>query len=234
MKKLFALMLISLILLTSCADIDKTGTGSGEDILPFDVIVIGAHPIIGAGYDYKDNLPPTNVDYIATRSYSEDWKGKQIKDTLSYNLNIVFSRDLYDLKGNYSHSVDSQADVSGIIDTKEKFESFYEGYTTEKYSDRFPQNFFENNILFVMYFDGGSIDYPYVKVEYTFDTDTKGLNVAFSTRPHEGWGSDYKLAIPALSIAYLIPIAKSDITVDGKLVPYEELRIEVTGNLTVE
>ena len=34
--------------------------------------------------------------------------------------------------------------------------------------------------------------------------------------------------------AYLIPIAKSDITVDGKLVPYEELKVEVTGDLTLE
>jgi hypothetical protein len=36
------------------------------------------------------------------------------------------------------------------------------------------------------------------------------------------------------SIAYIISIAKSDITVDGKLVPYEELNIEVTGKLMLD
>ena len=85
-----------------------------------------------------------------------------------------------------------------------------------------------------MYFDGDSTDYPYVKVDYKFDTASKGLNISLSTRPHDGWGSDCRLAIPALPTTYLIPIAKSDITIDGKLVPYEELNIEVSGKLMLD
>ena len=56
--------------------------------------------------------------------------------------------------------------------------------------------------------------------------------IDFSERQLDGWEP---MDIEVVGItAYLIPIAKSDITVDGKLVPYEELKVEVTGDLTLE
>ena len=76
-------------------------------------------------------------------------------------------------------------------------------------------------------------DMPFVKADYSFDSDTKSLNISLTTRPHDGW---HKMGetLNLHSIAYIISIAKSDITIDGKLVPYEELNIEVTGKLMLD
>ena len=233
MKKLLAIILISLMLLSSCADVDKSDSGSGGDTAPmFDVLsVTNVFPTMSKGYNEKDNPPPTMIDYVV--QMENKLSKEQMIEILTYTTNITLYVASLDAEGKEYQSYDVEAEVSGIIDDKEKFITFYEGFTDERYSDRFPDKFFEDNIVLIIYFGIKGYDSPFVKLDYSFDSETNDLNLLFTTRPHEGWGNKAYDAVLRGS-AYIIPIAKSDLTVDGKLVPYEELNIAVSRKLTVE
>ena len=231
MKKMLALILISFMLLSSCSYIDKSGAGSSDELLSFDVLALTSHfPQLEDGYDYKNNLPPTSINYILPMNGIGE---KEIKECLTYETDIVLNNTYYYVRTNTENVSNVQMDISGIIDDKNKFRRFYEGIQYEKYSDRFSDNFFKNNILLITYCCGKGFDMPFVKADYSFDSDTKSLNISLTTRPHDGW---HKMGetLNLHSIAYIISIAKSDITIDGKLVPYEELNIEVTGKLMLD
>ena len=225
MKKLFALFLISIMLLSSCADIDKSGSGSGDTVPTFDVIALTNNlPPMSMGYNATDNPPPTTIDHIV--NISGDLSREQLEELLACKTDITLGGSS---NGETVVSVRTfKADLAGIIDNKENCIAFYEGITEELYSDRFSDDFFENYVVLTMFFFNQGYDDPFVNVYYSFDSETKKLRISFTERPHEGWGDNGYDAVLHTS-GYFIPISKSDITIDGKLVPYEELNIEVTG-----
>ena len=222
MKKLLAIILISLMLLSSCADADKSGAGGGD--APFDVLLITNKTPYEDPY-YKSDDPPASIDYI-----NEFWDFPDIEyyNILSYKPDIEF-------KGRESGRDPS---FCGIIDNEKKFKSYYEDLTNYKeltngkYEDRFPENFFDDCFILLICYICDTFEPTFVKVDYTFEPDEKGLNLTFTTRPHEGW-----LDCPTENVGtsvLLVPIAKKDVVVDGKLVRYEDLNIEVNYMLTDE
>jgi hypothetical protein len=93
-------------------------------------------------------------------------------------------------------------------------------------NEHFSETHFDDNIVIIAYSNHEAV---FLGFDYGFDPLSKTLKIKFSTRPHEGWHESL-LDVSGYT-AYIVSVAKSDITVDGKLVPYEELNIEVTGNL---
>ena len=231
MKKLFALFLISIMLLSSCADIDKSGAGGGD--APFDVLVITSFYPVNA-LDYKSGDPLANLDYICRYWNVYDYDYDKF---FSYKPNAKFFLGTTAMK--------TAPDFCGIFDSEKKFKSFYEhlnlgNYTPypddqfleEKYEDHFSEGFFDDCFILYIAYLGSTFHWPFVNVDYTFESNEKNLNVTFTTRPHEGWRAS--AADSVKTTMYIVPIAKKDIKVDGKLVPYEELNIEVNYMLTFE
>lgn len=215
MRKLFALVLISILLSYSCTKADKSDVGE----YTLDVIVsTNQFPIIDADYNGEDHSR-ANIDYIVPMNGA---MSVSIRDVISCEVDVTF-KDFQIDKG--------ARNIFGIISNSLPFKSYYRESTGENYNTRFSQDFFGENIVLYMYLQFK--DFPFAKVDYTFDPESKTLNLIFLERSHEGWET-YIDPEFVPSTAYFIPIAKSDITIDGKLVPYDELNIEVTGKLTLD
>ena len=243
MKKIFSMFLVSLLLLTSCVTSvedfkgNSSGTNNAMSVsskleekmkITNGIVITTKYPHAYPAYKEYGLNTPTKIDYILQKkggSYEE------IELAMSYEANIIVSGVTYDYGSLTKQYWEHTPKFSGIADNKEKFKNLYESLTGENYSDRFSDEFFEDNIVFFMHSSPG-FEVCFVGFEYGFDSETKKLKIAFETRPHEGW-TDSLLEVVG-SVMYIIPIAKSDLTVDGKLVTYEELNIEVTGNLTLE
>lgn len=227
MRRLLILTLISLLILTACAE--PNSSAPSDTPKEFEGLVITSkYPMKSDDYVKSGEEPPTKIDYILKKKGVEN---EDIKSALTFEFQVTMNIDDLDFYGN-EYRYEWAAYFIGFIDDKARFQPLYEKMTGEKYSDRFSENFFDDTVIFLIYYPGGRLEEPFVKFDYTFDTEQKELKVTFEERPHEGWRKN--LDDFGGSFTYLIPIAKSDITVDGKLVPYEELNIEVTGNLTVE
>lgn len=197
MKKLFALFLISIMLLSSC-----TGN-EGNAAPPFDVLVVTTHTPWFIGDDYEADVPQPEerLDYVC--KYSSDGKF-DAGEFFSHETNVEVEGLRSSIKPGFC----------GIIDNKKDFESFYDKITNEKYEDHFPKSFFDDFFVLVANYDFRNM--PFVKVDYTYDTATKTLEVSYTNRPHEGWG--YETFEMVVRTVYIIPIAKKDITIDGRLV----------------
>jgi hypothetical protein len=211
MKKLFALFLISIMLLSSCAGIDKSGTGGGEKNFPYDVLVLTNKPPVPEDfYNEKKDVSLADIDHVIGDFVIPP------RDYLTCEVNIDFK------------NIAPDTNIYGIFDDEKKFKSFFAATDTRRnYEDIFPDDFFDNYIILYMSYEcrEGGFD----KINYSFDSTNNMISIHFSKRQLDGW-EPMDIELVGYT-AYLIPIAKSDITVDGKLVPYEELNIEVTGNL---
>ena len=206
MKKLFALFLISIMLLSSCADIDKSGAGGGEKNFPYDVLVLTNKPPVPEDfYNEKKDVSLADIDHVIGASWVPP------RDYLTCEVNVSFKNNGFD------------CNIYGIFGDEKKFKSFFGANTTKKYEDFFPDDFFDNYIILYMSYEcrEGGFD----KINYSFDSTNNMLSIHFSKRQLDGW-EPMDIEFVGYT-AYLIPIAKSDITVDGKLVPYEELNIDV-------
>ena len=213
MKKLFALFLISIMLLSSCTNPDKSGTGGGEKIFPYDVIILtNKPPLPDDSYKETDDSSRANIDHVICASWVPP------RDYLTCEVNVSFKNN-----GSYCN-------IYGIFDDEKKFKSFFGANTTKKYEDFFPDDFFDNyTILYMSYeISEGGFD----KIDYSFDSTNNMLTIYFSERQLDGW-KPMDIEFVGYT-AYLIPIAKSDLTVDGKLVPYEELTVDTSIKQTVE
>ena len=236
MKKLFAIMLLLAFLLTSC---ENFGVSNNDNLCAGTEISSAAEIemkltnglVLTSKYPHaikSERNTSTKLDYILPiKGGSEE----EIKSAMSYEANITVSGTTYNYRLLEKQKWEETPRFSGIVDNKEKFKSLYESLTDENYSDRFSDEFFEDNIVFFMRSSLG-FEVCFVGFEYGFDSESKTLKIIFETRPHEGW-ADSLLEVVG-SVMYIIPIAKSDITIDGKLVPYDELKVEVSGKLTVE
>ena len=236
MKKLLILTLISMLILTACADKDilnetNNASNNASTNVPDEfegLVITSKYPMKSRDYvkSGKESPKLDTVLKIITGVASEE-----AKSALAFESQVTMNIDTLDFNGN-EYRYEWAANFIGFIEDKAKFQPVYEKLTGEKYTDRFSENFFDDTVIFIVDYHGGKLEEPFVSFDYSFNPEQKELKVSFKRRPHEGWEKNVDDFIGWFT--YLIPITKSDITIDGKLVPYEELRIEVTGNLTVE
>ena len=119
----------------------------------------------------------------------------------------------------------------GIINVREKYVPIIEAVTGKKFSELYNEDFFEKNVIIYVCLNGAGAS-PLKEFEYGYDTETKLLKLAYKTFKLDGIKN-----CPCEMLhtdGYFITVPKEAITVDGKLVPYEELKVEVTGKLTIE
>jgi hypothetical protein len=116
-----------------------------------------------------------------------------------------------------------------IIDKKEEFKAYFEALTLKKIDDFFSADFFENN--FIIFFDiGEGPDNEYYSFEYGFDSESKTLKLRFYEIEHEGWQDCLHDSEHTFYNFVMIP--KADIAIDGKLIPYDELNVIMSGEFT--
>ena len=235
MKKLLLIMLMIFMFLSSCQ-----GPGSGKnsehstdhfveknEMLSFPLFILTDKTPLKTE-EYLSKMPPTSFDNVF---YISDGMEILSENTLSKELTASCTITEISSYTKKEELYTFESKKAGIIDSKDSFVECFEKGKDARYSDHFPADFFEKNIiLFVRIHE--SYSSPFWSVEYEFNSADKKLNVAFSEADHEGWMRN-RVEIEG-PYNYFIVIAKSDITVDGKLVPYEELNIEVTGKLMLD
>ena len=235
MKKLFALFLISIMLLSSCKGpiVSKNPEHSTDhsveknEMLSFPLFILtDKYPI--KTEEYLTQTPPTSFDNVFYVS-----SGMEIltENTLSQELTVPCTITEINPYTKEEELYAFESKKAGIIDNKDALVECFEKGKDVKYSDHFSDDFFEKNIILFVRIDE-SYASPFWSVEYEFNTANKKLTVTFSEIEHEGWlRNTTEIEGP---YNYFIVIAKSDLTIDGNLVPYDELNIEVTGKLTVQ
>lgn len=114
----------------------------------------------------------------------------------------------------------------GIIDEKDKFVPIIEAVTGKKFSELYADDFFEKNFIVYVHINGGGAS-PLRGFEYGYDTSTKLLKITYKKFTLDGIKD-----CPCEMLhddGYFITIPKEAITVDGKMIPYEELNFRLTG-----
>ena len=213
------------MILSSCADQNSAEPSNASN--DFDGVVITTkYPMQSRDY-VKSGKEPPRLDYIL--DLMNGVSSEEAKSALAFESRVTMNIDTLDFNGN-EYRYEWAANFIGFIDDKAKFQSVYEKMTGEKYTDRFSENFFDDTVIFIVDYHGGRLEEPFVSFDYSFNPEQKELKVSFKRRPQEGWEQNVDDFVGWFT--YLIPIAKSDITVDGKLVPYGELKIQVSGDLT--
>ena len=227
MKRFLILILISLLILTACAE--PNSKESSDTPKEFEGLVITSkYPMKSSDYVNSGKEPPKLDDIL---DIMKGVSSEEAKSALAFESQVTMNIYNLDFFGN-EYSYEWVTNFSGFIDDKAKFQPVYEKLTGEKYSDRFSENFFDDTVIFIIDYRGGRLEEPFVRFDYSFDPEQKDLKITFEECHREGWRKN--LDDFGGSFTYLIPISRSDITIDGKLVPYEELKVEVTGKLTIE
>ena len=283
MKKLFALILISVMLVTSCAKAGNSGSDDGSTSAPATTTYVPTNaPIYSAPSETKapeTNAPETKApETTAPETTAPETSDPVLDALLNVKVNFkkadfyIFSTDVVQqvdypgfakLPENFSDYVfvfssigvnsnaysdgclsyefpltqyleykkadgtvsSSKTDCSkaGIIDSKEKLTAALEKGTKKKYSELYTDDFFDNNIIFyISRYIGGSVFYEF---EYGFDPETKLLAIHFTQPTKDTFVHSEILH----TYDYFITIPKEVITVDGKMIPYEELNFRFTG-----
>ena len=234
MKKLLLIMLMIFMFLSSCQSpgFSKNTEHSTDhsveknEMLSFPLFILtDKYPI--KTEEYLIQTPPTSFDNVFKLQYPiEILNENTLSNALIASCRIV-EINPYTKEKLYTF----ESEKAGIIDSKDSLAECIEKGKDVKYSDYFSADFFEKNVILFVRIDE-SYASPFWSVEYEFNTANKKLTVTFSEIEHEGWMRNRAEVEGPYN--YFIVIAKSDITVDGNLVPYEELNIEVTGSLIVE
>ena len=244
MKKLFALILLSVMLLSSCAEIGNSGNGGDTTVAPETTRpeTTGQIDILKVDVDFKKadfyifscdiplpledprlpKLPEDLFDYVFELS-DVSANGNSYSDgALSFEFPLTEYKEYKKFDGTMS-STQTDCSKAGIIDSKEKLSEAIEKGTKKKYSELYTDDFFEKNIIiYISKYHSGSVFYEF---EYGFDPETKLLAIHF-TQPVKDM---FKHSEMHHTYDYYITIPKEVITVDGKIIPYEELNFRFTG-----
>ena len=287
MKKLFALILLSVMLLSSCAGKGNSGSDDGSTSAPATTTYTPTNaPIYSAPSETKapeTKAPETKApETTAPETTAPETTAPETSDpVLDALLNVkvnfkkadfyIFTTDIpsppempdlypwpenlldYAFKLPIGVNANSYSDgclsyefplteyleykktdgtissgkiecsKAGIIDSKEKLSEAIEKGIKKKYSDLYTDDFFDKNIIFyISRYIGGSVFYEF---EYGFDPETKLLAVHF-TQPLKDMCKHSEILH---TYDYFITIPKEAITIDGKMIPYEELNFRFTG-----
>ena len=248
MKKLLAIILLSVILITSCRNPIETNKGNSTESGQVNsteadnqttaepqkahIVMKSTNSwIFTSKYPIPNHLPDLakwfpNVYF----TYTEPSKDL-LKTALTHEYDITINARFFE-NGKECNQYNVKADTSGIIDNKEKLSSLYntfsKDYYKEAYEEVFSEDFFDNNVVLLVYWYE-FFEEPFAGYEYGFDSESKTLKIYFKTIPHDGW-KDSDMEYEGHWV-HLVSISKKDITVDGKLVPYDELNIEYSGDI---
>ena len=167
-------------------------------------------------------LPENFSDYVFVFSSIGVNSNAYSDGCLSYEFPLTQYMEYKKTDGTIS-SGKSDCSKAGIIDSKEKLSEAIEKGTKKKYSELYADDFFEKNIIFfISRYNGGSVFYEF---EYGFDPETKLLAIHFTQPTKDTFVHSEMLH----TYDYFITIPKEAITVDGKMIPYEELNFRFTG-----
>ena len=194
------------------------------------VIIASKPPYMRDAYK-KSGESPADIGYILSM---EDLDLIMDEDLFSYKTNITYniSHTSYWTQYNFGEGAkyyyDIKTNYSGIIDNRENFISYCAslGVTEEMLSKHFQETHFDDNIVIITL---SSYEEMFLGFDYGFDPLSKTLKIEFTTRPHEGWQERPQQV--AGYTAYIVSIAKADITADGEPIPYEELNIKYSGKI---
>jgi hypothetical protein len=167
-------------------------------------------------------LPENFSDYVFVFSSIGVNSNAYSDGCLSYEFPLTEYLEYKKADGTISSGA-TDCSKAGIIDSKEKLSEAIEKGTKKKYSELYTDDFFEKNIIiYISKYHSGSVFYEF---EYGFDPETKLLAIHF-TQPVK----DMFLHSEMLhTYDYYITIPKEAITVNGKMIPYEELNFRFTG-----
>ena len=266
MKKILAIILISLMLITSCAEIDDSknagGTSAPEQTTAVDSNTFETEPsetssafpnvfmpsetklaeylVIGDCAPYP--IPNTNKYYqwpdISEFTYMvkidmADGAEKLYDAIVSTKLDIKHKiRAYYPVVEKKIREGKEQCKKACFVDKQnsEAYKAYFEALTSVDYEKYYSDDFFDKNVLFFTDISEG-VWPEFCMFEYSFDPATKTLYVNARHIYFEGWehcrhdsGHTYYTSIA---------IPKEDITVDGKMIPLEELNVEFTGSFAM-
>lgn len=167
-------------------------------------------------------LPENLFDYVFELCDASANANSYSDECLSFEFPLTEYLEYKKSDGTISSS-NTDCSKAGIIDSKEKLSAALEKGTKKKYSEIYTDDFFEKNIIFyISKYYSGSVFYEF---EYGFDPETKLLAIHF-TQPVKDMFMHSEMHH---TYDYFITIPKEAITVDGKMIPYEELNFRLTG-----
>lgn len=167
-------------------------------------------------------LPENLFDYVFELCDASANANSYSDECLSFEFPLTEYLEYKKSDGTISSS-NTDCSKAGIIDSKEKLSAALEKGTKKKYSEIYTDDFFEKNIIFyISKYYSGSVFYEF---EYGFDPETKLLAIHF-TQPVKDMFMHSEMHH---TYDYFITIPKEAITIDGKMIPYEELNFRLTG-----
>ena len=249
MKKLLAIILISLMLLASCADPGSTENSNTVSTTDSDTNAAVSSEKLPA----ESAIPTNPTDYLIITECVpsiKDTNKEPIPKTLDSIVKLAGSQnnteELYNamkaheltipvkLEARYRDRDDVfenefNSHKACIIDNKEEFKAYFEALTLKNYDNFFSNDFFENN--FIIFCDiGQGPDCQFYSFEYGVDLQTKTLKLRAYEIEHEGWMGCLHDA--EHTIYNLVMIPKDAITADSKLIPYGELNVIMSVEFT--
>lgn len=250
MKKLFSQILISFILLSSCAKFGGNGSGGGttepettapesvEDKIEMKVaefkLLTNKPPRIDSEYK-KENKEPEPLPYlvIGKDDLAENVDFDEIAkiSECTFDIPVTGESRGHVVNGeNVSYELNYSYKNSSIITDGAAFKGFLTKWTDEKYEDHFAEDLFEKN--FVIFIHTNDAESPFHHFECGFDANTNTVKLFFTDRSHEGWHADTSTFGETNCNFIIIP--KEAINVSGNYVPYDQLNVEMTAILNID
>lgn len=270
MKKLLAIILISLMLLSSCAEIGNSGAGadmpsegtkasdtttaensspeknpseantSFSNVFMPSETKLAEYLVIGdcAPYPIQDTNKYYQWPDISEFTYMveidmADGAEKLYDAIVSRKLDIKHNVRVYQpVVAKEIREGEEQCKKACFVDKQnaEAYKAYFGALTSVEYEKYYSEDFFDKNILF--FTDISEFVWPeFCMFEYSFDPATKTLYVNARHIYFEGW--EHCTHASGHTYYTSIAIPKEDITVDGKMIPLEELNVEFTGSFVM-
>ena len=249
MKKLLAIILISLMLLSSCAEAGSNSSGETtepettapdavEDQIEMKVaefkLLTDKPPLIDTEYQ-KENKAAEPLPYlvIGKNNLAENVVFEEIKriSERTFDIPVTGESRGHVVNGEkVSYELSFSYKNSSIITDEAAFKEFFAKYTEEKYEDHFAEDLFEKN--FVIFIHTNDAEAPFPHFEYGFDEKTSTLKLFLTDRSHEGWHANTSTAGGTNCNFIIIP--KEAISVSGEPVAYDQLKVEMTAILNMD
>ena len=256
MKKLLAIILISIMLLTSCAGIEKSGGESPSESTksPETTAAENSSPEKNpseANTSFSNAFMPPETklaEYLVigdcapypildTNKYYEidmaDGAEKLYDAIVSRKLDIKHKvRVYYPIFAKKIREGEIPCAKACFVDKQnaEAYKAYFEALTSVDYEKYYSDDFFDKNVLF--FTDISESVWPeFCMFEYSFDPATKTLYVNARHIYSEGWEHCRHDSLHTYYTSIAIP--KEDLTVNGQMIPLEELNVEFTGSFVM-
>ena len=270
MKKLLAIILISLMLLSSCAEIGNSGAGadtpsestkssettaaenSSPETKPREThpsfpnafiandTKLAEYLVIGdcAPYPILDTNKYYEWPYISEFTYMVEIDmaagAEKLYDAIvSRKLDIKHKvRVYYPIFAKKIREGEIPCAKACFVDKQnaEAYKAYFEALTSVDYEKYYSDDFFDKNVIFFTNISE-SVWPEFCMFEYSFDPATKTLYVNARHIYSGGWEHCRHETLHTYYTSIAIP--KEDITVNGQMIPLEELNVEFTGSFVM-